>query len=92
MRNTKLQNAATRFLENFALRPANEQYLVTAHTRRPFQASTGTTGTTAAEPFWQAPESADSVEEIGTEEKHCEMIVCVSPNPGDSARLLDYSV
>ncbi|PYK23040.1 MAG: hypothetical protein DME59_18255 [Verrucomicrobia bacterium] len=58
-----------RFLENFAPRPASEQYSVTAHTRRAFQASTGTTDTTAAEPFRQAAESADSVEQIGNAEE-----------------------
>ena len=69
MRNIELQNVVLRFFGSFALRPASELFSVTAHTRRAFQASTGTTGTTAAEPFWRAPESADSVAEIGNEEK-----------------------
>jgi len=76
--NIKLRNVVPRFFENFALRPASELFSVTAHTRRTFQASTGTTGTTAAERRRQ--------------EIDRKMIVCVSPDPGDSARLLDYSV
>jgi len=74
------------------MRLESKLYSAAAHTRRAFQASIGTTVTKAVEPFWGPPESADRIEEIGDAEKHCEMIVCVSPDPGDSARLLDYSV
>jgi len=43
-----------------------------------FQASTGGTETTPLNPLasFRIP---DSAEEIGNEQKHCEMIVCVSP-------------
>ncbi len=87
-----IQNVVLRFFGSFAPPPASERYSAAAHTRRTFQAFTGTTETTAGEPFGKLPNPRAPLTEIGNAEKHCEMIACVSSDPGDSARLLDYSV
>jgi hypothetical protein len=69
MRNIELRNGVLRFFGSFASPLESKRYSATAHTRRTFQASTGTTETTAAEPFRRGPKSADMVAEIGNEEQ-----------------------
>ena len=69
MRNIALQNVVLRFFGSFAPRLESKRYSATGHTRRTFQASTGTTETTAGELSWPVPKSADMVAEIGNEEQ-----------------------